>query len=77
MGERRVTGSEHRLRRRIATNVRRLREEQKLAVIKAAESVGLHWRLWQKVEAGETNATLATLVKIADALDVDPRELLA
>ena len=77
MGSRRVTGSEHRLRRRIATNVRRHRKEQELSVIDAAESIGLHWRLWQKVEAGDNNMTLATLVRIAEALDVDPRDLLA
>lgn len=77
MGQRRVTGSEHRLRRRIATNVRRLREEHKLSAIAAAESVGVHWRLWQKIEAGDTNITLWTLVRVADALDVDPRDLLA
>ena len=77
MGERRVTGTEHRLRRRIATHVRRLRKERKLTIIAAAESVGLHWRLWQKVEAGDNNITMATLVRVAEALDVDPRDLLA
>jgi transcriptional regulator with XRE-family HTH domain len=77
VGERRVSGSEHRLRRRIATNVRRLRKELKLSAISASESVGLHWRLWQKVEAGDNNMTLATLIRVAEALDVDPRELLA
>ncbi len=77
MGKRRVTGSEHRLRRRIATNVRRLRTEQEISAVDAAESVGLHWRLWQKVEAGDNNITLFTLVRIAEALDVDPRDLLA
>lgn len=77
MGQRRITGSEHRLRRRIATNVRRLRKEQELSVITAAESVGVHWRLWQKIEAGDANLTLWTLVRVADALDVDPRDLLA
>jgi predicted transcriptional regulator len=77
VAQRRVTGSEHRLRRRIATNVRRLRKEQELSVITAAESVGVHWRLWQKIEAGDANITLWTLVRVADALDVDPRELLA
>lgn len=77
MGKRRVTGSEHRLRRRIASNVRRLRSEQELPVIKAAESVGMHWRLWQKLEAGDSNVTLHTIVRVAEALDVDPRELFA
>lgn len=77
MGKRRVTGSEHRLRRRIATNVRRLRNAQELSVIDAAESVGLHWRLWQKLEAGDNNVTLFTIVRVAEALDVDPRDLFA
>jgi hypothetical protein len=31
---------------------------------------------WQKVEAGEVNVTLATLVKIADVLEVPVPELL-
>ena len=37
----------------------------------------MHWRLWQKLEAGDTNVTLRTLVRVAAALDVDPRDLLA
>jgi DNA-binding Xre family transcriptional regulator len=39
--------------------------------------VGLHWRLWQKVEAGDNNITLGTIARIAEALEVDPRDLLA
>jgi hypothetical protein len=35
----------------------------------------MHWRHWQKIEAGEVNATLQTLVRIADALHVDPVDL--
>jgi len=74
---RRQTSDEARLRRRIASNVRRLRAEQEISAVDASESVGLHWRLWQKVEAGENNITIRTLTRIATALDVDPRELLA
>jgi hypothetical protein len=37
----------------------------------------IHWRLWQKVEAGDTNITIRALARIAAALDVDPRDLLA
>jgi DNA-binding Xre family transcriptional regulator len=74
---RRQTSDEARLRRRIASNVRRLRSEREISAVDASESVGLHWRLWQKVEAGDNNITLATLTRIADALDVDPRDLLA
>lgn len=77
MATRRQTSDEARLRRRIASNVRRLRAEQEISAVDASESVGLHWRLWQKVEAGENNITIRTLTRIATALDVDPRELLA
>lgn len=73
----RLQTSEDRLRRRIALNVRRLRAERKLSAIDASEKVAMHWRLWQKLEAGDTNVTLRTLVRVAYALDVDPRELLA
>jgi transcriptional regulator with XRE-family HTH domain len=65
------------LRRRLAANVRRLRLAASLTVKQAAWSVELHWRHWQKVEAGKNNATLATIIRIASALDVTPAELLA
>lgn len=37
----------------------------------------MHWRHWQKIEAGEVNATLHTLSRLCDALSVDVRDLLA
>lgn len=43
----------------------------------AAERAGMHWRLWQKIEAGDTNATLQTLVRLAKALGVDAADLLS
>lgn len=36
----------------------------------------MHPRLWRKVEGGTTNATLKTLAKIGEALEVDPAVLL-
>jgi transcriptional regulator with XRE-family HTH domain len=63
------------LSRRLAANVRNLRTKASLTVKQAAERAGIHPRLWQKVEAGHTNATMATVVKIAAALYVDPGEL--
>ena len=41
----------------------------------SAERAHLHGRHWQKVEAGEVNATLATLLRIADVLGVTVAEL--
>jgi transcriptional regulator with XRE-family HTH domain len=65
------------LRRRIAANVRRLRQKKGFTLKVAGERAELHWRLWQKIEAAQTNATLFTVVRLANALDADPRELLA
>ena len=65
------------LRRRLAANVRRFRLAVPLTIKQAAERVGMHWRHWQKIEAGQNNATLATIVRLATALNVTPAELLA
>jgi transcriptional regulator with XRE-family HTH domain len=48
-----------------------------LTLEEIAHRATLHWRHWQKVEAGEVNLTLATLVRLASALDVEPARLLA
>ena len=36
----------------------------------------MHWRHWQKIEAGEVGITLRTLAKLSVALGVEPFELL-
>jgi transcriptional regulator with XRE-family HTH domain len=76
MSRRRRAVSEHDLRARLSREVRRLRNEAGLTVKKAAAKVRMHPRVWQKIEGGETNATLATLVRIGAALEVDPAVLL-
>lgn len=73
--ERRIPPAERRVRQRLAANVRRLREKRGLTIMDASERVHIHWRLWQKVEAGDTNATIQTLVRVAEALGVDARDL--
>lgn len=67
---------ENNLRRALARNVREAREAASLTLHKAAERAEIHWRHWQKVEAGEANATLNTIAKVAAALNVDPLALL-
>ena len=64
------------LQKRLAANVRALRTRANLTLKQAAERAELHWRHWQKVEAAETNATMLTLSRLADALNVDPADLL-
>lgn len=65
------------MRGRFARNVRRLRIDAELTLEEAAHRADLHWRHWQKLEAGEVSPTLRTLARLSEALRIDPRELLA
>ena len=60
----------------IAANVRRLRIKRGLTQEKLGEAVGLAPRYLQDVERGRSNISIAVLVRLADALGVDPRRLL-
>lgn len=64
------------LRRRLAINMRRLRQGAGLSLKAAAARAEMHWRLWQKLEEGSINAALFTIVRVASALDVDAAALL-
>lgn len=57
-------------------NVRMRREGTPLTLKQVTERVKMHPRQWQKVEAGMTNITLLTLVRLGIALGVDPVTLL-
>jgi transcriptional regulator with XRE-family HTH domain len=72
----RLSTPERRIRQKLAANVRLLREEAGLTLEEVAHEAGLHWRHWQKVEAGEVNVTLASLVRLAGALHVAVTRLL-
>ena len=61
---------ERELRRLLAANVIHYRETLGLTVEEAAERGAVDRRQWQRVEAGETNATLRTLARLSRALDV-------
>jgi transcriptional regulator with XRE-family HTH domain len=65
-----------RLLGRLKRNVRDFRRAMNLTVNAAAVLADVHWRYWQKVEAGEVNATLAIITRMANALGVEPQHLL-
>jgi transcriptional regulator with XRE-family HTH domain len=67
---------ERKLRRQLARNIRAIRQERHLSVEEVAHDAAMHWRHWQKVEAGEVGVTLKTIAKIAVGLDVDACTLL-
>jgi transcriptional regulator with XRE-family HTH domain len=63
--------------RALAWNVREWRTFRQATVERLAELAELSPRHIQKIEAGEANVTLATIVKVAFALGVDLRDLFA
>ena len=64
------------IRQRLSINVRSLRNGASLTLKKSSERAEMHWRHWQKIEAGQVNITLQTLVRLAEVLDIDPADLL-
>ena len=64
------------LRRRLAVNVRSARNAASLTLKVASAQVAMHWRHWQKIEAGQVNVTLQTLERLGKVLGLDPSNLL-
>jgi transcriptional regulator with XRE-family HTH domain len=71
-----VNKGQHELARRLGRNIRDRRLAMHLGLESASERAeGVHWRHWQKIEAGEVNITLRTLTRIATALEADASDL--
>lgn len=62
--------------RHVAANVRRLRERRGETQEQFAQAAGVAPRYVQEVERARTNLSVAMLVRLAAALEVDPRRLL-
>lgn len=60
----------------IAANVRRLREGRGLTQEALGEAIGRDFRAIQRVESGRHAMNVRVLVSLANALDVEPAELL-
>ena len=59
----------------LAGNVRRLREKAGWTQEQAADAMEIATRHYQKIEAGDVNVTVATLVRVANAFGVDVKAL--
>lgn len=59
----------------LAGNVRRLRGNLKWTQEQAAEASGIAVRHFQKIEAGDVNVTVGTLVRVAKAFRVPVKAL--
>ena len=64
-------------RRLVGENIHRLRKEQSLTQEALAEIAGLHWTYVGSVERQERNVSIDNICRLAWALRVEPRDLLA
>ena len=64
-------------RKRVGDNIRRRRKAQGLTQETLAHKAGLAMRYVSGIERGEENPSLDALIKLAEALEVHPRELFA
>ncbi|MFA5029627.1 MAG: helix-turn-helix transcriptional regulator [Patescibacteria group bacterium] len=62
--------------RKLGINVRRIREEKGMTQGDLCRKLGLDRAYLSNVESGKKNPTLATMERIAEALDVSVDELL-
>ncbi|MFC6446138.1 helix-turn-helix domain-containing protein [Shinella zoogloeoides] len=60
----------------MATNLRRIRHDKKLTQEELADRAGLSMRYIGAIERGAVSASVTVLGQIADALGVEPGELL-
>jgi transcriptional regulator with XRE-family HTH domain len=61
----------------VASNLKRLRVATGFSQEALAERAGLHRTYVSSIERAERNVSLENIFRLADALGVDPRELLA
>ena len=62
--------------KRLAANVKRTRQRQGLTQEELAANARIAPRYLQEIERARTNPSLAMIIRVADALGVDPRSLL-
>jgi transcriptional regulator with XRE-family HTH domain len=62
--------------KRFGANLRRERDQRKLTQERLAERVGVHSRALQKIEAGDVDTSLTTLLQIQKALKCPWEDLL-
>lgn len=63
--------------RRLASNLKRLREAQDLTQQELADKIGIDQKQISRIERKQTSPSLATVSRVARALGVDVTDLLA
>ncbi len=65
-----------RIQRQLGRRIRAARIEAELTQEEAAGVAGIDYKRWQRLEAGKVNATVRTLARAAQALNLTVWELL-
>ncbi len=65
----------HQLEKRFGAKLAYIRKSKKLSQMKLAEIVNMNFNYIGQIERGEANVTIKTMITIANALDVELREL--
>lgn len=60
---------------RIGLKIREIRETKKLSIQELADKLDMEYNNVIRIEKGRTNFTIGTLIKIANALDVDLKDI--
>jgi transcriptional regulator with XRE-family HTH domain len=61
--------------RQFGLRVRQLRQKAGLTLERASSAAELDLAHWQKIEAGQVNVTLGTMLRVANALDAKLADL--
>lgn len=67
---------EQKLLNDLGERLKKLRNKQGISIRELAERVDMGYTNVSNIETGKVNPKYTTLVKLAEALEVDPRELL-
>lgn len=59
----------------IGLRIREIRESQKLSIQELADKLDMEYNNVIRIEKGRTNFTIGTLVKIANALEVNLKDI--
>ena len=63
------------LQKKFGTKLAYIRKSKKLSQIKLAEIVDMNFNYIGQIERGEANVTISTIILLANALDVEIKEL--
>lgn len=63
------------LERRFGSKMAYIRKSKKISQMKLAELIDMNFNYISQIECGKSNITIKTIKKIANALDVDVKEL--